>query len=50
MFEADQAYAGDSKAFMELGPEARGDMLLHDFGVNTKVREDASADYALNGW
>jgi len=45
VFKANQADAGHCKTVMELGPEARWELPLHNRRLNSKVSENSSPDY-----
>ena len=48
MFKSYQTNARDCVAALQLGPEARRQLLLHYVGINAEVCQDSSADYTLN--
>src|SRR5712664_4982400 len=48
MFQTDEANARHRETVLQFWPEASGYLTLHYFRVDTKVRQDASADGPLN--
>ena len=50
MFKPDQTNARHCEAPLQLRPEARRQLLLHNLRFNAEVGENSSADYTLNDW
>ena len=48
VFKSYQTNARDRVATLQLGPEARRQLLLHYLRINAEVCQDSSADYTLN--
>lgn len=48
MLQADQADTGNSRSFVQLGPETRRELLLHDLRINAEVGEDSPTDDSLD--
>ena len=48
MFKSNQADARHRVATLQLGPEARRQLLLHYLGIDAEVCQDSSTDYTLN--
>jgi hypothetical protein len=49
MIQMNHTDTRDSKTLIQLGPEARRKLPLHNLRINPKVSKDASADGALYG-
>jgi len=48
VFKPNQANPSDSMSVLQFRTEASREFALHYFGIDTKVRQDAPADCALN--